>query len=361
MWTRRAAIASGLAAAGCASMARPVASVKRLLVIAHRGASGYRPEHTLSAYRLAIAQGADFIEPDLVLSKDGVLFARHENEISETTDVAARPAFAARRATKQIDGKSVYGWFTEDFTAAELKTLRCRERLPQLRPGNVAYDGQDAIPTFDEVCALAAAETQRLGRVIGVYPETKHPSYFEAIGLSFDAPLIAALKRHDLDRADAPVFVQSFETGNLKRLARLTRAPLIQLLAEGGMPFDHQRTSMGLTYATMARGDGLRLIANYAAGIGPQKTMIIPRDGNGASLPATDLVARAHDVGLKVHPWTFRNENVFLPLELRRGDPQAADFMRQTGDAGAELKPFLALGVDGVFADFPDVAVAARG
>lgn len=360
MWTRRGAIASGLAAAGCAAVAKPAAG-PRPLVIAHRGASGYRPEHTLSAYRLAIAQGADFIEPDLVVSKDGVLFARHENEISETTDIAARPDFAARRTTKDIDGKAAAGWFTEDFTAAELKTLRCRERLPQLRPGNVAFDGQDAIPTLDEICLLAAAETKRLGRVIGVYPETKHPSYFEAIGLSFDQPLIAALKRHDLDRADAPVFIQSFETGNLQQLARLTRAPLIQLLAEDGMPFDHQRTSIGLTYAAMVRGDGLRLIANYAAGIGPQKTMIMPRDGAGRSLPATDLVARAQAVGLKVHPWTFRNENFFLPAELRRGDPQAADFMRLHGDAGAELAAFFALGVDGVFADFPDVAVAARG
>jgi glycerophosphoryl diester phosphodiesterase len=361
MWTRRAALASGLAAAGCATMADPPAQRARPLIIAHRGASGYRPEHTLSAYRLAIAQGADFIEPDLVVSKDGVLFARHENEISETTDVAARPEFVARRATKEIDGKSVSGWFTEDFLAAELKTLRCRERLPQLRPGNVAFDGQDAIPTFDEVCALAAAETKRLGRIIGVYPETKHPSYFESIGLSFDQPLIAALKRHDLDRADAPVFVQSFETGNLKRLARLTRAPLVQLLAEDGMPFDHQRTSIGLTYAMMVRGDGLRLIANYAAGIGPQKTMIVPRDAAGRALPATDLIARAHDVGLKVHPWTFRNENFFLPADLRRGDATAPDFQRQQGDALAELKQFFALGVDGVFADFPDIAVAARG
>jgi glycerophosphoryl diester phosphodiesterase len=358
MWTRRAAIASGFAAAGCASVDRPEMALKRPLVIAHRGASGYRPEHTLSAYRLAIAQGADFIEPDLVLSKDGVLFARHENEISETTNVAALPEFAARRTTREIDGKPVTGWFTEDFTVAELKTLRCRERLPRLRPGNVAYDGQDAIPTFDEVCALAASESRRLGRVIGVYPETKHPSHFEAIGLSFDQPLIAVLQRHDLDRADAPVFIQSFETGNLKRLARLTRAPLVQLLAEDGMPFDHQRTSMGLTYAAMVRGDGLRVIA---AGIGPQKTMILPRDGSGASLPATDLVARAHDVGLKVHPWTFRNENFFLPAERRRGDPKAPDFQRLPGDAAGELKQFFALGVDGVFADFPDVAAAARG
>ncbi|MFZ4069335.1 MAG: glycerophosphodiester phosphodiesterase [Caulobacterales bacterium] len=360
MWTRRATIASGLAAVGCASVAESPVRIAHPLVIAHRGASGYRPEHTRAAYRLAIAQGADFIEPDLVVSKDGVLFARHENEISETTDIAARPEFAARRTTKEIDAKPVSGWFTEDLTAAELKTLRCRERLPQLRPGNAAFDGQEAIPTFDEVCALAAAESKRLGRTIGVYPETKHPSYFASIGLSFDQPLLGALRRHDLDRADAPVFVQSFETGNLKRLARLTRAPLIQLLAEDGMPFDHLHTSMGLTYAAMVRGDGLRLIATYAAGIGPQKTMIVPRDGAGRAMPATDLVARAHDVGLKVHPWTFRNENYFLPADLRRGDATAPDFQRLPGDGLAELKQFFALGVDGVFADFPDMAVAAR-
>jgi glycerophosphoryl diester phosphodiesterase len=353
MWSRRAVLAAGAAAAGCATM--PAEKAVRPIIIAHRGASGYRPEHTLSAYRLAIAQGADFIEPDLVLSKDGVLFARHENEISETTDIARRKDFATRRTTKEIDGKSITGWFTEDFTAAELKTLRCCERLPLLRPGNGAYDGVDPIPTFDEVCALAAAETARLGRRIGVYPETKHPTYFDQIRLGFDAPLIAALKRHDLDRADAPVFVQSFEAGNLQRLAKRTRAPLVQLLADTGSPFGGSET-----YADMATPQGLQQIARYAIGIGPQKTMIVPRDAAGRSLPPTGLVASAHAAALKVHPWTFRNENFFLAAELRRGDPKAAEFMRQFGDASAELALFFALGVDGVFADFPDVAVKAR-
>lgn len=362
--TRRdALLGAGLLLGACAAPRAlgPAPAMTRPLVIAHRGASGYRPEHTLSAYRLAIAQGADLIEPDLVVTKDLVLVARHENEIGGTTDVANRPEFADRKRKKTIDFDDVEGWFTEDFTLAELKTLRCKERLPQLRPANRAYDGQEQIPTFDEVIALAKAESARLGRTIGVYPETKHPSYFEALGLSFDAPLIAALKAHDLDRADAAIFIQSFETGNLKRLAQKTSAPLVQLLAEEGMPFDHLKTSVGATYAMMAAGDGLKRIADYAKGVGPQKTMVIPRDAKDASSKATDLVARAQAVGLKVHPWTFRLENFFLPLELRRGDAKAMDFPRQAGDLSAEIKAFYALGVDGVFADHPDIAVAARG
>jgi glycerophosphoryl diester phosphodiesterase len=337
-----------------------IAPSRRPLVIAHRGASGHRPEHTLSAYRLAISQGADFIEPDLVLTKDGVLICRHENEISTTTDVASRPEFASRKKRKEVDWETVEGWFTEDFTLAELKTLRCRERLPQLRPANAPFDGHDQIPTFDEVCALAADESRTSGRVIGVYPETKHPTYFEKLGLSFDAPLLAALRRHDLDRADAPIFIQSFETGNLKRLAGLTRAPLVQLIADDGMPFDHLPTGIGETYADMIRGDGLKRVARYAAGIGPHKGLIVPRDGQGFSQEPTDLVMRAHEAGLKVHPWTFRSENFFLPEELRLGDRAAPDYPRLRGAAQMELTQFIKLGVDGVFADFPDVAVAAR-
>lgn len=349
---------AGLGLAGCAS--QPVARPYRgryPLIIAHRGASGHRPEHTLAAYALAIEQGADFIEPDLVLTKDGVLVCRHENEISETTDVATKPEFAARRATKTIDGQTVSGWFTEDFTLAELKTLRCRERLPQLRPQNTAFDGQDTIPTFAEVIALAqrlAGSDGGLGRiapVVGVYPETKHPSYFQSLGLDFDAPLLADLTAAGWTDEAAPVFIQSFEVGNLQRLRTKTVLSLVQLIGSEGGPADLP----DLTYAEMATAEGLDYISDYARGVGPHKSLIVPRDAAGRSLAPTQFVWHAKDVGLAVHPWTFRSENMFLPLELRRGDGPAA-----YGDAVAELAAFMRLGVDGVFADFPDVALAAR-
>lgn len=322
------------------------------IIIAHRGASGHRPEHTLSAYRLGIDMGADFTEPDLVLTKDGHLVCRHENEIGGTTDVSLKPEFSARKTVKIIDGERFEGWFTEDFTLAELKTLRCKERLPQLRPTNMVFDGQDEIPTFDELLALLKGKTTPSGKPIGVYPETKHPSYFDAIGLSHDSPLVLAIKNADLDRNDAAVFVQSFEVGNLKRLSRMTKARLIQLVSDTGNPPD--RTDM--TYADMLTPAGLRNIASYAAGIGPQKTLIIPRDADGAALAPTDLVTRAHAANLAVHPWTFRAENFFLPKGLRRGDAASPDFMAQQGDLVAECQAFLALGVDGLFADHPAMA-----
>lgn len=308
------------------------------IVIAHRGASGLRPEHTIAAYTLAIEQGADFIEPDLVPTKDGVLVARHENEISETTDVAAHPEFATRKGTKTIDGKAVTGWFVEDFTLSELKTLRARERLPLLR--STEYDGRFDVPTFDEILALAKA------RGVGVYPETKHPTYFASIGLGTDAPLLAALKRVGWDRADAPVFIQSFEVANLRRLSRQTKVRLIQLLDAGGAPADGAQPS----YAAMTTPAGLRAIAAYAYGIGPARAMIVDGDGS-----ATSLVADAHAAGLKVHPWTFRAENFFLPASYRTSiDPRAR------GRIGDEIARFLDLGVDGFFTDFPLDGVRVR-
>jgi glycerophosphoryl diester phosphodiesterase len=326
------------------------------LVIAHRGASGERPEHTLEAYRLAIEQGADFVEPDLVSTRDGVLVCRHENEISGTTDVASRTEFASRRATKAIDGAPVAGWFTEDFNLAELKTLRARERLPELR--GTAFDGQLEIPTFEEVLALVAsanADLERHGRAVGVYPETKHPSYFEEIGLPLEEPLLDALRRYGLDRAGAAVFVQSFEVSNLRRLASVTRAPLVQLIDDGGRPWDLARGGLALTYADMCRPEGLRDIASYARGIGVHKSLVIPRDGGGRSLPPTRLVGDAHAAGLLVHVWTLRAENTFLPTELRRG-PDAAS----RGDMACEATLFLGAGVDGYFTDHPAIGVAAR-
>ncbi len=322
------------------------------IVIAHRGASGERPEHTLAAYQLAIEQGADFIEPDLVLTKDGVLVARHENEISETTDVASRPEFAARRTTKRIDGQDYSGWFTEDFTLAELKTLRARERLPQLRPANMAFDGQFAVPTFDEVLALARDEGARRGRTIGVYPETKHPSYFAAIGLPHEGPLLAALERFGHRTQDAPIFIQSFEVGNLHALRPKTALRLIQLMDGAGGPPDQP----GTLYFTMARPDGLAAIARYADGIGVSKAMVLPRAADGTLAAPTTLVRDAQASGLKVHVWTFRRENYFLPTELSSGrDPRAA------GNLQGEIARFLATGIDGLFSDnVPEAVVAVR-
>lgn len=328
----------------------------RPIVIAHRGASGERPEHTLEAYRLAIEQGADFVEPDLVATKDGVLVCRHENEISGTTDVVRRTEFAARRTTKSIDGAAVTGWFTEDFTLAELKTLRARERLPELR--GTAFDGRFEVPTFEEVLGLVAsanARPERRDRPVGVYPETKHPSYFEAIGLPLEKPLLEALRRHGLDRSDAPVFIQSFEVGNLRRLAQLTRIPLIQLIDAEGRPWDFTLGRFARTYADLVRPEGLRDIAAYARGIGVHKSLVLPRDGADRLGPPTSLVRDAHAAGLLVHVWTLRAENAFLPAELRRGTEPAA-----RGDMAAEASLFLKAGVDGCFTDHPAIGVAAR-
>jgi glycerophosphoryl diester phosphodiesterase len=323
----------------------------QVIVIAHRGASGERPEHTLGSYSLAIEQGADYIEPDLVLTKDGVLVARHENEISETTDVADKAEFADRKTSKTIDGQKMTGWFTEDFTLAELKTLRAKERLPQLRSANMAYDGQFEIPTFDEILALAKAQSAVTGRTIGIYPETKHPSYFTAIGLPHEAPLLAALTQYGHVEKSAPVFIQSFEVENLKALRPKTKLRLIQLMAETGSPPDRS----DLTYAQMASAEGLKIVATYADGIGPNKAMVIPRTLLGNLGNPTTLVADAHKVGLAVHPWTFRRENYFLPLAQKSGvDP------RGVGDLNAEIKAYLATGVDGIFSDNVTEAVAAR-
>lgn len=360
--TRRAAVAGltatlGLAATGgCAtSPTRPIMN-QRPVIIAHRGASGERPEHTLAAYRLAIQQGADFIEPDLVPTRDGHLVARHENEIGGTTDVAEHPRFADRRTTKQVDGEAVTGWFTEDFTLEELKTLRCRERLPQLRPGNTAFNDQETIPTFQEVIALAQEQGRALGRTIGVYPETKHPTYFEALGLAFDRPLLEALEAAGWNRAGAPVFIQSFETRNLQRLRSQTPVALVQLMDASGGPAD----GTGLAYRDMASAEGLTAVRRYANGIGPNKTLVIPRDPTGRSLPASPLVRGAHALGLVVHPWTFRAENMFLATELRRGDPADPAFQRLHGDLATEIAAHLAAGVDGLFCDFPLAGVTAR-
>lgn len=356
---RRLLAVAALLLGACAGTPPP-AAVTTPIVIAHRGASGERAEHTLEAYRLAIAQGADFIEPDLVMTRDGVLIARHENELSDTTDVADRPEFAARRRTQTIDGRAVTGWFSEDFTLAEIKTLRARERLPQLRPKNTAFDGQESVPTLEEILALVRAEEARTGRVIGVYPETKHPSHFAALGLAMERPLVATLARHGFDGPEDAAFIQSFETANLRALNGLTGVRLVQLIADQGAPWDFVAAGDPRRYADLVSDAGLAEIAGYADGIGVHKSLLIPRDADGRSLAPTDLAIRAQARGLAVHVWTFRSENVFLPAELRAGDPADPRFPAMTGDAEAELRAFYALEIDGVFADFPAAAIAAR-
>ncbi|MDG2530028.1 glycerophosphodiester phosphodiesterase [Caulobacter endophyticus] len=356
--TRRAMTTAALAGTMGASMIPTMvrAGVRKPIVIAHRGASGERPEHTLLAYGLAVEQGCDFIEPDLVVTKDGHLVVRHENEIGGTTDVAQRPEFAARKATKTIDGESLTGWFTEDFTLAEIKSLRARERLPQLRPASAAFDGQAGVLTFDEVVAFARSESKRVGRTIGVYPEMKHPAYFASIGLPIEGRMVEALKRNDLNSKTAPVFVQCFEVGPLKTLRLKTPARLVLLVAGEGGPADLPNVK----YAELVTPEGLKGVAAYADGLGPEKTMIIPQDKQ-TLLPATSLVKDAHAAGLLVHPWTVRAENYFLPASLRRGNASAADYLAQRGDVAAVLKALYAAGVDGVFSDFPGLAVTARG
>lgn len=328
------------------------------IVIAHRGASGYLPEHTLAAYSVAMLQGADFIEPDLVMTKDGRLVARHDNVLDLTTDVAGRPEFADRRTTKMVDGVAITGWFSEDFTLAEIKQLRAVERIPDARPANARFDGQFAVPTLEEIVELVQATEKATGRRIGIYPETKHPTHFDSLGLSMEEPLVKVLHKYGYEGKRNQVYIQSFETANLKDLRRMTRIPLVQLLWLAGKPYDVEAAGGTLTYDQMATPQGLAQIATYADGVGPEKYyFIIPLDGAGNLNPAnaTRFVHDAHAVGLKVHPYTFRAENRFLPVNYRVGaDPNAR------GNIEAEMAVFLATGIDGFFADQTDVGVRAR-
>jgi glycerophosphoryl diester phosphodiesterase len=324
------------------------------VVYAHRGASGYRPEHTLEAYRLAIRQGADFIEPDLVSTKDGQLVDRHENEISGTTDVAVRPEFAARKTTKTVDGVATTGWFTEDFTLAELRTLRAKERLPDLRPANTAYDGKFQVPTLQEVIDLARSASGSTHRTIGIVPEIKHSTYFRSVGLDQESELLRVLRKNRLDDRRAPVIVQSFEVANLQLLHRTSKVHTVQLLDATGGPADVKAAGGTTTYAQMVTPAGLRGIAKYADAVAPNTNWVIPRDAAGASQAPTGFVRDAHRVGLPVVVWTFRRENSFLPTERRNGADPATP-----GDLQGYITQFLRLGVDAVFSDNPDIAVAA--
>ena len=351
MILNRRAFAAALTAFALPASAAPMpAKPTRPIVIAHRGASGLRPEHTPSAYRLAIDQGADFIEPDLCFTKDGHMVVRHENEIGGTTNIAEHPEFADRKATKVVDGEKIEGWFTEDFTLAELKTLRARERLPKLRPESAKFDGTDAIATFEEVVALARSESKRVGRTIGTYPEMKHPSYFAGLGMAFEPRLAAKLKALGLDSPTAPVFVQCFEVQPLKAIRLLTKAPLIQLVSSGGGPADQR----DVTYRDMTSAAGLKAIATYANGVGPEWIMVVPTADGGLGAP-TSLVADAHAAGIAVHPWTVRAENYFLPPKLRIGTDPAAH-----GDVDAVYRALFAAGVDGLFSDFPGLEAKVR-
>ena len=313
---------------------------RNTIVVAHRGASGSRPEHTLAAYRLAIEQCADYIEPDVVSTRDHVLVARHENDITATTDVADHPEFADRRSTKVVDGASITGWFTEDFTLDELKTLRAKERTPDVRPGNAAYDGRYEVPTLQEVLDLARRSRTCNGKRVGVYPETKHPSYFDSIGLSLEEPLVKRLHAAGYRGRRAPAYIQSFESANLQELRGMTRIRLMQLVNCGA--------------ADQVTPAGLDSVRAYASGVAVCKDLVIPQDGAGNLGAPTAVVQDAHDRRLVVHAWTFRAENQFLPANLRNGaDPNAR------GDLAAEISAFLDTGVDGFFTDNPDIGAKA--
>ena len=376
------ALTAALALAACGgsdSPSYPTLNGDTPLVIGHRGASGYRPDHTLESYKLAIDMGADFIEPDLVATKDGVLVARHEPNITGTTDVATRPEFASRKTTKNVDGVNEEGWFVSDFTLAELKTLRA---VQPLSDRDQSYNGKFQIPTFEEVLDLAKAEGTKAGRTVGVYPETKHPTYHAKLGLPLEDRLLAVLAKYGYTTKASPVIVQSFEVSNLKYLRTKTQVRLVQLVdandvnADGSMdltapydkPYDFAVAGDSRTFASLLTPAGLKEIKTYADGIGPWKPYLIPskqvdanKDGkpddlNGdgkiderdrVMMPATAVVPNAHAAGLFVHAYTFRSEAKRL----------ASDFK---GDPKAEYKLFFNLGVDGVFSDFTDTAKAAR-
>ena len=387
----RIRIAAAFIAAACSLALAPLAEAKKSppidemnpLVIGHRGAAGYRPDHTLAGYALAISQGADYIEPDLVATKDGHLIARHEPNITGTTDVKSHDEFADRKTTKNVDGVDEEGWFASDFTLAEIKTLRAVQPLAER---DHQYDGQFEIPTFEEVLDLAESAGVARGRPVGVYPETKHPTYYANLGLPLEGPLVAALRAHGLNRADAHVFIQSFEQSNLQRLNRMTPVRLVQLVdandidANGiptyAAPFDRpydwtasgKKKLLDRTFGYFTTDAGLKEVAKYADGLGPWKVYIQStalRDANGDGtigdengdgvtngadrkvLPPTTLVDRAHAAGLLVHTWTFRNESFRLAYD-------------DGGDPLNEYARYFQIGVDGVFSDFPDTAVAAR-
>lgn len=338
----------------------------RPLLLAHRGASALRPEHTLAAYAKAIADGADFIEPDLVITKDGVLVARHENFMSETTDIATRPEFASRKTKKTIDGAPHEGWFVSDFTFAELKTLRAIERLANVRSISRAYDGQFQLLSFEEIIDFVAAESAAQGRIIGLVPELKHSTYFASIGLPLEDRFVATLRAHAYTRR-APVQVQSFETANLKALRKTLGRPdnvrLMQLVVNGGAldarkPADVVAANGTLTFGEMTSARGLRDMATYADIVAPPTRGVIPLGADERLVRPTTIVADAHQAGLLVHTWTFRPENMFLAADFRNDAGAGA---RNEAGSIAEMRRYLETGIDGLFSDDPALARIAIG
>ncbi|MEU1043509.1 glycerophosphodiester phosphodiesterase [Streptomyces sp. NPDC005907] len=332
-------------------------NLPRPTVIGHRGASGYRPEHTFGSYELALDLGADVVEAgDLVPTRDGHLVCRHEPEIGGTTDVSAHPEFADRRTTKSLDGVTTTGWFTEDFTLAELKTLRAVERIPGTRQRNTLYNGRWDIPTFEEVLRWQDEQTRKRGKQVWIYPELKHPTYFRKLGLGTEERLARLLRKHGKDRKNSPVIIQSFEPTSIERMNKLVGNPLAVLLSgAGSRPWDFVDTGDPRTVADLVKPEGLKEIASYAQGIGPTLDLIIPKDASGNLTTPTTLVRDAHAAGLILHPYTMRNENTFLPANFRKGtDPNAY------GDAFGAFRTYFETGIDGVFSDNPDTALLAR-
>jgi glycerophosphoryl diester phosphodiesterase len=347
----------GTASAAGTRPGRGLRSLPVPTVIGHRGASGYRPEHTLGAYQLALDMGADIVEAgDLVPTRDGHLVCRHEPEIGGTTDVADHPEFAGRKRTKSLDGVVTTGWFTEDFTLAELKTLRATERIPANRPRNTLYDGRWEIPTFEEVLRWQDEQTRRRGRQVWIYPELKHPTYFRKLGLGLEERVARILRRHGKDGKNSPVILQSFEPTSIQRLDKLVGNPLVVLLSNAGSrPWDFVETGDDRTVADLVTPEGLREIASYAQGIGPTLDLVIPRDPAGRLKEPTTLVRDAHRAGLILHPYTLRNENPFLPADFRKGTDADA-----YGDVFGAYRAYFATGIDGIFTDHPDTGLLAR-
>ncbi|GAA2437582.1 glycerophosphodiester phosphodiesterase [Streptomyces macrosporus] len=347
--------AATAAAAGDGGTGRGRSRLPVPTVIAHRGASGYRPEHTLGAYQLALDMGADVVEQDLVPTKDGHLVCRHENDITGTTDVADHPEFADRKTTRTVDGVRLTGWFTEDFTLAELKTLRATERIPETRPNNTLYDGRWEVPTLEEVLRWAEREGRRRGRPVWLHIETKHPTYFRELGLGLEEPLAKLLRAYGRHRANSPTFLQSFEPTSMRRLAELVETPRVVLLSSASSrPWDFVESGDPRTVADLVTPEGLRWISGFAQGIGPTLDLVVPRTADGRLGEPTTLVRDAHARGLLLHPYTLRNENRFLPADFRRGtDPDAY------GDAFGALRAYFATGIDGIFSDHPDTALLA--
>ncbi|WP_409473179.1 glycerophosphodiester phosphodiesterase [Streptomyces flavusporus] len=348
---------SGTARADARHGGRGMKSLPVPTIVAHRGASGYRPEHTLGAYQLALDMGADIVEAgDLVPTKDGHLVCRHEPEIGGTTDVADHPEFADRKTTKVLDGVSTTGWFTEDFTLAELKTLRATERIPANRPHNTLYNGRWEIPTFEEVLQWQEEQTRRRGRQVWIYPELKHPTYFRKLGLGLEERVAKVLRKYGRNKWNSPVILQSFEPTSIQRLNKLVDNPLVVLLSGASTrPWDFVETGDPRTVADLIKPAGLREIASYAQGIGPTLDLIIPKDAAGKLTEPTPLVTDAHKVGLILHPWTLRNENPFLPADFRKGTDADA-----YGDVFGAYRAYFATGIDGIFTDHPDTGLLAR-